>query len=119
METLRQLRDLGRSWLVVLLAVVIGGASGYLIYHETTPMYRTTATMIVSGGANTDESAARTLAAQRASALAQLAPSAPAIEAAAVAAGFPGETPKVTARAHDNELSVTVTDKSATRAQAI
>src|SRR5207245_4069412 len=65
------------------------------------------------------ESAARSLAAQRASALAQLAPSDPAIEAAAVAAGFPGDMPKVTASVRDNEVVVSVTDKSAARAQAI
>ena len=123
METAQYLRALGRSWYLVLVALIAGGAGGWYVYHQATPLYRTSVKMVVSGagGTSTDEVTARVLAGQRAEALAQVAPTPPAVDAAKKAAGFPADGPSVNAVAETSSpfVIVTVSDSSAQRAQAI
>lgn len=124
METVQYLRALGRSWFIVLITLVAGGAGGYLVYHRETPMYQSSARMIVSGnagGKGQDEVSARILATQRAGALAQIASTPPAIKAAAKAAGYPAALPSVASSSSTDGpfLTVTVTDADPRRAQAI
>src|SRR4051812_8461488 len=80
--------------------------------------------MIVSGTGNgqvQDEITARILATQRASALSQIAATAPAIKAAAVRAGYPAASPGVVSTSDEKGpfLTVTVTDTNARRAKDI
>jgi succinoglycan biosynthesis transport protein ExoP len=124
METVQYLRALSRSWYLVVVALIAGGAGGYIVYHETTPLYRSSVRMVVSGGApgqSTDEVTARVLASQRAEALAQIASTPPAVNAAKSAAGYPSDFPSVSATADGNSpfVNVTVSDRSKTRAQAV
>jgi receptor protein-tyrosine kinase len=124
LETIQYLRALARSWFIVIITLLAGGAGGYFVYHEATPLYRSSVRMIVSGdggGQSTDEVTARILATQRALALSQVAGTAPAIKAAAAAAGYPGSAPAVSSASDDQGpfLTVTVVDTNAARAQAI
>ncbi len=124
METVQYLRALGRSWFIVIITLVAGGAGGYFVYHRATPLYQASVRLIVSGapgGATADEITARVLATQRALAFAQVASTAPAVKAAAQAAGYPNDFPSVSSASDDKGpfLTVTVTDTRAVRAQAI
>lgn len=121
---MQYLRALARSWFVVIITLIAGGAGGYYVYHRTTPLYESSVRMIVSGhptGQNQDEVTARSLASQRALALAQVAGTAPAIKAAAKAAGYPADLPSVNATSSDSGpfISLRVVDTNAGRAQAI
>jgi len=109
---------------LVLLAVVSGGAGGFLVYYNTTPVYRSTVSLIVSGAGNgqqTDELTARVLATQRAFALSKVASTAPAIAAASTAAGYPNSQASVSATSDAKApfLTIQVVDSDPTRAQAI
>jgi len=119
METMQYLRALGRSWFIVLIALIAGGAGGYYVYHRATPMYRSCVQLVVSGSG--DEVTSRVLATQRAQAVAQLAPKQPAVRAAATSAGFPNSLPSVSASgSSDNPfVNVCVQDTVPSRAQAI
>lgn len=124
METVHYLRALARSWFIVIITIVAGGAGGYYVYHRATPLYQTSVRMIASGsqtGQPVDEVTARVLAVQRAAALAQVAATAPAIKAAAAAAGYRGDVPSVSASSDKDGpfLTVTVTDTEPKRAKAI
>ncbi|MDT4913455.1 MAG: hypothetical protein QOC66_2583 [Pseudonocardiales bacterium] len=121
---MQYLRALARSWFVVIITLIAGGAGGYFVYHRATPLYESSVRMIVSGqgsGTTRDEVTARVLATQRALALSQVAGTAPAIKAAAKAAGYPADSPSVTATSADDGpfVSVRVVDTSAVRAQAV
>jgi succinoglycan biosynthesis transport protein ExoP len=124
LETVHYLRALGHYWFLVAITVIAGGAGGFLVYSNTTPVYHSTVRMIVSGsgsGQPTDEVTARVLATQRALALSQVADTPPAVRAAAAKAGYPGATPSVSSNSEVDGpfLTVTVTHTSAARAQAI
>lgn len=124
METIQYVRALARSWFIVLITLVAGGVGGYYVYHSETPQYQSSVHLVVSGagpGRATDEVTARVLANQRAQALAQVAPTAPAVKAAATKAGYPSAAPSVSASAGQEGpfLTVNVVDTSAARAQAI
>lgn len=124
METIQYLRALARSWFIVLITLLAGGAGGYFAYHHATPQYRSSIRMIVSGnggGQPTDEVTARILATQRALALSQVAATSPAIKAAAQAAGYPAASPAVSSTSDDQGpfLTVTVVDTRPARAHAI
>lgn len=121
---MQYLRALARSWFVVIITLVAGGAGGYYVYHRATPLYESAVQMVVTGTTNgpaTDEVTSRALAGQRALALAQIAGTAPAVKAAARAAGYPGDSPSVTATSTDSGpfITVRVVDTNAVRAQAI
>jgi polysaccharide biosynthesis transport protein len=121
---MQYLRALARSWFVVIITLIAGGAGGYYVYHRATPLYESSVRMVVTGNSSgpvTDEVTARSLAGQRALALSQIAGTAPAIKAAARAAGYPADSPSVTATSPDDGpfVSVRVVDTSAVRAQAI
>lgn len=123
MEIADYVRVLRRSWLIIVIAVIAGGLGGYWVYGSKTPMYRSSARMIVSGSssATTDEVAARLLASQRAVALSQVAATPPAVAAAEKAAGFPHADVSVEATATGASpfLAVSVAGPSPTEAKAI
>lgn len=115
----RYLRALARSWILVLIFVILGAGVGYAVAHETTAMYRSSVRMVVSGTG--DELTVRVLSVQRAQALAQLAPTAPAVQAAATAARYPLAKPHVHASAPEQSpfVDLRVEDSDPNRAQAI
>ena len=124
MSATRYRSAFARSWYLVILAVIAGGAGGWYVYDRATPMYRATVRMIVSDvstGSPGDAVASRTLATQRAQDLAEIANTAPAIDDAASAAGYPGSAPSVHASAVKNRpfVKISVSDSSAARAQAV
>src|SRR5579859_3040531 len=108
----RYVRAVVRSWIILLVFVILGGGVGYVLYQRATPMYRSSVRMVVSGTG--DEITVRVLSVQRAQALAQLAP-------AAAAARYPLATPRVQASAPEQSpfVDVHVEDSDPTRAQAI
>jgi capsular exopolysaccharide synthesis family protein len=128
LETVHYLRAIWRSWLLVVLSLLAGGAGGFLVAHNTTPLYRSAVRMIVSAsatdtgtGTGTDDIATRALASARALAFSQIASTPPAVADSAAAAGYPGGTPTVTstATAKDPFISISVVDTNGARAQAI
>lgn len=120
METAQYLRALGRSWFIVIIALVAGGAGGYYVYHHATPLYRSAVRLAVAGNGG-DETTSRVLATQRAESIAQVANTPPAEQAAATAAGYPGITPGVSAVSSTDSpfINLTVEDTNPRRAQAI
>lgn len=123
METSDYLRVLKRSWLIIIFAVLAGALGGYWAYLSKTPVYRSTAQMIVSGSGQStaDEVASRLLATERALALSQVAGTAPALEAAKKAAGYPDAAVSATAVANGTSpfLTVSVVGPSPAEAKAI
>lgn len=124
METIQYLRALGRSWFIVIITLIAGGAGGYFVYDRETPLYQSSVRMIVAGTGNgdvRDEVTARVLATQRAAALSQVAATAPAVKAAATKAGYPAASPSVTSTADEKGpfINVKVVDTDPARAKAI
>jgi succinoglycan biosynthesis transport protein ExoP len=88
LESTQYVRAVLRSSWLVFLTLLAGGVGGYIAFHGETPLYRSSIRMIVAtttGGL--DPVAASTIAGQRAEILAQVAPTAPAIQDALTAAG--------------------------------
>lgn len=112
METVRYLRALTRSWWLIALTIVAGGLGGFLVYHQTTPLYRTSVQMIVaSGSPQADVVSAQALTSQQASALASIATTGPAIDDALTAAKVNGDDSlDVSAAASNSFLTISVSD---------
>lgn len=123
METRDYLRALVRGWYLILAAMVLGGALGYLYFLHGTPRYRATTTLSVgyTGKQLVDEAEARVLSGERARAFTQLAPTRPAVEAAEQTAGVSGGNPAVSAgtAGSDNILFISVVNDDPVKAAAI
>jgi capsular exopolysaccharide synthesis family protein len=123
LKTSDYLRILARSWLIIIITVIAGGMGGYWVYHSKTPVYQSSVQMIVSGSGSrpADEIASGQLATERALALSQVAGTAPAIDAAKRAAGYPDAAISVNATAGNNGpfLAVSVAGQSPAEVQAI
>jgi polysaccharide biosynthesis transport protein len=117
------LRALKRSWLIITLAVIAGALGGYWVYGSKTPLYQSSVQMIVSGGGGpaTDEMSVWLLASEHALALSQVAGTAPALEAAKKAAGYPDAAVSAssTATVQAPFLTVSVVAQSPMVARAI
>jgi capsular exopolysaccharide synthesis family protein len=123
LESSDYLRALKRSWLIISLAVIAGALGGYWVYGSKTPLYQSSVQMIVSGGGgpSTDELSVWLLASEHALALSQVAGTAPALEAAKEAAGFPDAAVSATSTAAVQApfLTVSVVGQSPVIAKAI
>jgi capsular exopolysaccharide synthesis family protein len=123
LKTSDYLRIVTRSWLIIIMMVIVGGLGGYWVYHHKTPTYQSSVQMIVSGSGPlaADEIASRLLASERAVALSQVAPTVPAVDAAEKAAGFPNAAVTVSAIASGVSpfVTVSVAGQSPREVQAI
>jgi polysaccharide biosynthesis transport protein len=106
------LRGVLRSWWLVLLVLVAGGAGGFAVYERATPEYSAQVTMIVANKtAGMDEQSARSLSELRATTMAQVAPTNPAIAAAVEAATQTDNASGLSVEAGSSDSFVTVTVK--------
>jgi polysaccharide biosynthesis transport protein len=123
MESSDYLRALKRSWLIIIMAVISGALGGYWVYGSKTPLYQSSVQVIVSGsgGSTVDEGSAWALASERALALSQVAGTAPALEAAKKAAGYPDAAVSATSTAGAQApfLTVSVVGQSPAVVKAI
>lgn len=120
METVNYLRAIRRSWYLLVIGLVLGGACGWLVFHQTPASYRATTQYVVgyAGSSDDDETAARELAVLRAQAFVEVANTQPVVSAAVREAGRDGVTPVVTANTSSEQsslfwISVTSTDRRA------
>jgi capsular exopolysaccharide synthesis family protein len=116
-------RALKRSWLIIAMAAIAGALGGYWVYGSEAPLYQSSVQMIVSsrGGPNVDGVSAWLLESQRAVALSQVASTAPALEAAQKAAGYPDAAVSATSAptAQAPFLTVSVVGQSPAVAKAV
>ena len=130
MELIDYIHILRRRWLLIALVMIacVGGAAAAT--KLTTPTYQATSRLIINGSSavsGADEVVSRQLAATRATAFAQIIPTAPAVQAAlkeaeAKAGPFkPSGYPSVSASADGTDpfITVDVTDTDPRRAQAV
>ncbi len=130
MELIDYIHILRRRWILIALVMIacVGGAAAAT--KLTTPTYQATSKLIVNGSSvvsGADEVVSRELAADRATAFAQIISTAPAVQAAlkeaeAKAGPFkPSGYPSVTASADGTDpfITVDVTDTDPRRAQAV
>jgi capsular exopolysaccharide synthesis family protein len=128
-ESVRYLRALLASWWIIVIAVIAGGAGGYLVYHQATPMYRSSVRLIVAidtppGEAAPDPITSAALTAQVAQDLAGIATTGPAIVAAFnqshhANAGSALSSLNVHAGASGSFVSISVTDANSTVARDV
>lgn len=109
MDAAAYLRGVLRSWWLVGIVVAAGAVGGFGVYKTTTPLYESSVTMIVAPKtAGADALTARTLSELRAGTLSQVAPTNPAIDAAAQAAGLDGRPQGLTVNASTSGAFVTI-----------
>ncbi len=130
MELIDYIHILRRRWILIALVTIacVGGAAAAT--KLTTPTYQATSQLIVNGSSSVsgaDEVVSRELAAERATAFAQIISTAPAVQAAlkeaeAKAGPFnPSGYPSVSASADGTDpfITIDVTDTDPRRAQAV
>jgi capsular exopolysaccharide synthesis family protein len=121
----RRLRGIWRAWPLIAAGVAVGLIAAYALYQTITPQYRSNVTLIVvAPTASSDPSAqaaARTAAAAKAQAIAEVAKSQPAIQGAVLAAYATPDRPTVTVTTDPGGpfIHIQVTDTTADRAQSI
>ncbi len=110
MDAAAYFRGLLRSWWLILLVLIAGGVGGFIVHEQATPQYSASVRLIVANKTpGMDEQSARSLSALRASTIAQVAPTSPALTAAAESAGESDALSGVTASAAASESFVTIT----------
>jgi succinoglycan biosynthesis transport protein ExoP len=110
LSPVRYLRAFVRSWYLVVITVIAGGAGGYLVYTHSTAMYQSNVQLVVrqDPAAGGDDVSNQALAGARAQSLAQVASTQPAVQAAATQAGLPGALPSVLANASASNPFITI-----------
>lgn len=121
---MRLRRALARAWYLIIIAAICGAAGGFVVYQKATPVYRASAQYVVGYSSTTiglDEATQRTLSAQRATILTQIAATPLVVEAAIKAAGVPPTIPTVVASGDPSNsfITVSVSDANAQSAALI
>lgn len=124
MDGTRLRRALARAWYLVVIGALCGAAGGYVVFHQTSPIYVASAQYIVgynTATAGLDETTQRTLSAQRAATMIQIAATGPVVKAALDDAGIQNDAPGVAASGGntDSFLTITVSDGDPQRAARI